>query len=229
MSPRHRFPHRGAWAAGVISLLSIASAVPSRCETREIAPNPHYAASAVHRFWLGEGYRSLWVTPVELEVLDLQKEAGGLRVVRRVGGMQTPGLALAGADGRSYTFRWIDKDPSRLLPKEWRGTVMAEYARTRPRRATRRLAVLIALWERTGYVPFAPQRLVVMPDDPALGEHRELFAGAVGSFGSTRSRPTTVSPVSWARPRSSRARSCGTTCDRDPRIASTAWPSCASG
>ena len=28
-----------------------------------------------------------------------------------------------------------------------------------------------------------PQRLVVMPDDPALGEHRELFAGRLGSFG----------------------------------------------
>ena len=97
----------------------LGAAVSGRAETVKIATNPDYEASGNHQFWFGKGYRGLWTTPVELEVLDLEKEAGGLTVVRRVGGMQTPGLALKGADGRSYTFRWIDKDPSRLLPEEW--------------------------------------------------------------------------------------------------------------
>ena len=37
---------------------------------------------------------------MELEVLDLEKEAGGLTVFRQVGGMQTPGLAFTGVDLR---------------------------------------------------------------------------------------------------------------------------------
>ena len=43
--------------------------------------------------------------------------------------------------------------------------------------------VMMSLLDQVGYFPYTPQRLVVMPDDPALGTHRELFAGSVGSFG----------------------------------------------
>ncbi len=159
-------------------------ATPAPAETRRIAPNPEYEAGGLHRFWLGDGYRDLWTTPVELEVLDLEKEAGGLTVLRQVGGMQTPGLALTGADGRSYTFRWIDKDPSRLLPEEWRETVVANYVKDQTAAShPGNWPVLMGLAEGVGFFPFTPQRLVVMPDDPALGEHRELFAGSIGSFG----------------------------------------------
>ncbi|MCG6928252.1 MAG: hypothetical protein LJF30_23450 [Acidobacteria bacterium] len=167
-----------------ILFLGIGLAAPGWAETRRIAPNPGYEAGALHRFWLGTGYRDLWTTPIELEVLDLEKEAGGLTVFRQVGGMQTPGLAFTGADGRSYTFRWIDKDPSRLLPEEWRQTVVAEYVKDQTAAShPGNWPVLMGLAEAIGIVPFTPQRLMVMPDDPALGEHRELFAGSVGSFG----------------------------------------------
>ena len=173
---------RGVCAGALVFLIGMAPA--GRSETRTVAPNPRYAASKIHQLWFGKGYRDLWATSVELEVLDLQKEAGGLRVLRRVGGMQTPGLALVGADGRSYTFRWIDKDPSRLLPREWRETALADYVRDQTAASHPGVwPVEMALYEQIGYIPFTPQRLVVMPDDPALGEYRELFAGAVGSFG----------------------------------------------
>jgi hypothetical protein len=159
-------------------------AAPAVAETQKIAPNPEYEASGLHTFWFGEGYRDLWTTPVELEVLDLEKEAGGLTIFRQVGGMQTPGLAFTGADGRSYTFRWIDKDPSRLLPEEWRETAVADYVKDQTAAShPGNWPVLMALAEAIGVFPFTPQRLMVMPDDPALGEHRELFAGSVGSFG----------------------------------------------
>jgi len=164
--------------------LVVGLAVPAPAETRKVVANPDYKAGAVHRFWLGTDYRDLWTTPVELEVLDLQKEAGGLSVVRQVGGMQTPGLALKGADGRSYTFRWIDKDPSRLMPEEWRETVVADYIRDQTAAShPGNWPVLMSLAEAFDFAYVTPQRLVVMPDDPALGEHRALFANRIGSFG----------------------------------------------
>ncbi len=170
-------------ALGMLLVLT-AVATPGQPETRRIAPNPEYEASGVYKFWAGKGYRDLWTTPIELEVLDLSKEAGGLTVLRQVGGMQTPGLALTGADGRSYTFRWIDKDPTRLLPKEWRDTVVADLVRDQTAAShPGAWPVLMSLLDQVGYFPYTSQRLVVMPDDPALGAHRELFAGSVGSFG----------------------------------------------
>ena len=175
------------WAcvqAVAVAVFGVTLAVAGEPETRTIAPNPEYEAGGLHRFWLGDGYRELWTTPIELEVLDLEKEAGGLTVFRQVGGMQTPGLAFTGADGRSYTFRWIDKDPSRLLPQEWRETVVADYVKDQTAAShPGNWPVLMALAEALAPGSVTPQRLMVMPDDPALGEYGELFAGSIGSFG----------------------------------------------
>ena len=32
-------------------------------------------------------------------------------------------LILRGADGKSYAFRSVDKDPTAALPSAWRGTI----------------------------------------------------------------------------------------------------------
>ena len=61
----------------------------------------------LQRFVFGSNYRALWTAPIAVEALDFATEAGGLTVVRRVGGRQTKGLALRGRDGRNYTFRGI--------------------------------------------------------------------------------------------------------------------------
>ena len=56
-----------------LGMLLVLTAVATRAqpETRRIAPNPEYGASGVYKFWAGKGYRDLWTTPIELEVLDL--------------------------------------------------------------------------------------------------------------------------------------------------------------
>src|ERR1700704_6166597 len=38
----------------------------------------HYQAGWIHRLFLGAHYRDLWTMPVEVDVLDLCKFAGGL-------------------------------------------------------------------------------------------------------------------------------------------------------
>jgi hypothetical protein len=57
-------------------------------ETREVFAGPEYERSGFHNLWWGKDYRDLWTTPVEVEVLDLSKEAGGLTPAFQVGGMQ---------------------------------------------------------------------------------------------------------------------------------------------
>lgn len=144
-----------------------------------------YKAGALHRFFLGRDYRAAWGTPISVEVLDLAKEAGGLTPVVRVGGQQTKGLALTGADGRSYTFRGLEKDASHLLDAidtELRQSVIAKLLNSLMA-AQHPGSELIArgILDAVG-IPCPPWRLVVLPDDPALGKFQQDFAGAIGVF-----------------------------------------------
>jgi hypothetical protein len=180
-----RFP---ATAALVPALVTLALAVPALApaqgapKTRKVAAGPQYGANGFHRAMLGASYRALWTRPVEVEVLDLAAEAGGLTVVRRVGGQQTLGLALAGKDGRSYTFRGLDKDPSNILPEELQDTFVEDLVQDQMSAQHPAGALVADEISKAVGVPTLPIRLVVMPDDPALGESRKTFAGLVGTI-----------------------------------------------
>ena len=74
---------------------------------------------------LGNDYRDLWNTSIELEVLNLKTFAGGLKPVMRVGGLQTLGLAFKGQDSRDYTFRSVDKTyDDKVIPAAFRNTLI---------------------------------------------------------------------------------------------------------
>ncbi len=89
---------------------------------RTVVVGPEYHAGPFHRWLWGADYRPLWTASLQVEILDLQHFAGGLKPVMRVGGQETKGLAMKGADGRDYTFRGIDKDPTSILPEDLRDT-----------------------------------------------------------------------------------------------------------
>jgi hypothetical protein len=171
----------------VLLLATLVSAPPSVWaaegdSTQTVTIGPEYAASALHSFWLGAGYRDLWTTPVTIPVLDLKTYAGGLTPVRQVGGLQTPGLALRGADGRSYTFRSLRKQPDRSLPPEWRKSWAAWIVRDHTSTTHPGAALLLhPLAEAAGLLHTTPE-LVVMPDDSLLGSWRKTFAGAPGTI-----------------------------------------------
>ncbi len=164
-------------------LLASAAAIPQEApRTERVTAGPEYGASGLHRAMLGASYRALWTTPIAAEVLDLAKEAGGLTPVRRVGGQQTKGLALTGNDGRSYTFRGVEKDPSNILPEELHTTFVEDLLRDQMAAQHPAGALITDELARAVGVPTIPVRLVVMPDDPALGEFRAEFKGLPGTF-----------------------------------------------
>lgn len=158
------------------------SDLPPGQKTERVAANTHYRVGFLQRFLLGTDYRKLWVEPVQAEVLDLQKEAGGLTPAFRVGGHQTMGLAFKGADGRSYTFRGVDKDPSAVLPPFLAGTIAERIVQDQISSA-HPAGPLVAepIMEAAGVLT-NQVRLVIMPDDPALGEFQDDFAGVLGTF-----------------------------------------------
>jgi hypothetical protein len=147
-----------------------------------VAASERYEAKRIHRFALGGGYRDLWKAKIELPVLDLATEGGGLVPTRRFGGLQTAVLGFEGSDGRIYSFRGTDKDPSKVLPALLQDTVIATVVQDQM--AAQHPAGPLAagvISEAVGVLTI-PKTMVVMPDDPALGEYREEFAGMVGIF-----------------------------------------------
>ena len=169
-------------AALLVRAPAFAAEAPQSQPAESRAIGPQYEAGAFYRWLWGTDYRALWTKPVRVETLDVGSFGGGLTPVARVGGRQTKGLALRGADGRDYTFRAIDKDPTSILPEElqdtWaRSLVQDQIAASQP------AAFLVAdeLMAAAGIL-HAPTRLVVMPDDPRLGEFRQEFAATIGQI-----------------------------------------------
>jgi hypothetical protein len=180
-------PRTSAFLLATASIAIAASgfaAEPAKAETRRVVADEEYKASGWHQFWFGKGYRDLWAMPVDVPVLDLKAEAGGLNPVRQIGGYQTPGLAFKGGDGRAYTFRNLIKHPERILPPEWRDTVPAGIFRDQMSAGHPGVAPIFSHLARSVGIIYETSRLAVMPDDPSLGEFRKTFANQVGTFDS---------------------------------------------
>ncbi len=147
-----------------------------------IAGRPEYDRSGYFKWHFGEGYRKLWTAPFDAPVLDLRTYAGGLTPVREVGSMQSIGLALKGADGKAYTFRTLDKDPTKILPPDWRDSFPATIFQDQTIASHPGAAFMIPPMAEAADVPHSNPLMVFMPDDPALGQFRETFGGKPGSI-----------------------------------------------
>jgi len=145
-----------------------------------LAAGPRYGAGAIHRFLFGADYRDLWTTPVRVPLIDLASFGGGLTPTTAGGGKQTKSLRFRGADGREYGFRSIDKDPGNVLPPDLQGTFVEGLVRDQTSSAFPFGPTVAAALMSAAGILHAEPTLVVLPDDPALGDHRERFAGTVG-------------------------------------------------
>ena len=145
-----------------------------------LVPGPTYGKSGLWTLVAGEHYRHLWTTPIQVPVLDVQHFAGGLTPIEEHTGSQTKSLRLRGANGHEYQFRSVNKDPTSTLTPDLQRTAYARALQDGVS-ASFPAAPLVAnpLLEATG-VRVQKQFLVVMPDDPALGEFRLKFKGVLG-------------------------------------------------
>ncbi|MEJ2544005.1 MAG: hypothetical protein P8Y99_08045, partial [Calditrichaceae bacterium] len=147
-----------------------------------VVPADRYAAGSIHKFFLGYGYREVWITPIQLPELNLDIYAGGLKPLRRGGGLQTNSLRFEGADGQVYVFRSVDKYPERGYPKAFRGTIIETLGKDQVSLMLPFGSLIVdVLADRLGVLHPKPEYFV-MPDDDRLGEFQQDFAGMLGSM-----------------------------------------------
>jgi len=154
-----------------------------------MAPGPQYAKGAFFRLFAGDHHRDLWTTPIRVPVVNLSRYAGGLTPVLAHSGSQTKSIRFAGADGRQYQFRSVDKDPTARLAPWLQASTLAKLQRDGVS-ASHPAASLVAstLLDAAGVLR-VPQVFAVLPDDPSLGEFRAEFKGMLGMM---EERPTAL-------------------------------------
>ncbi|HEX2722050.1 MAG TPA: hypothetical protein VHM24_03975 [Gemmatimonadaceae bacterium] len=163
---------------------TIASAQAPALDSRDsvtLPAGPGYAAGPRHRSLLGDNYRAEWTTPIRVPVLDLRTFAGGLTATKLGGGRQTRSLRFVAPDSAEYVFRPVFKSNT-ILPDEYRGTLIWSLFRDQGSASHPGGVVAAAPILRAVGLLHPTPRLVVMPDDPRLGEFRSEFAGLLGSI-----------------------------------------------
>lgn len=177
---KHRF------TKPLVALTLLVAAGEVRGQERErritVVAGPEYDAGSFQRLFLGDNWRDVWTTPLQVPVLDLSSFAGGLEPERQGGGNQSRTLHMLDAEGNGWVFRSINKFPEQGLPPEVSGSPLGaiigdQISALLPASSL----VLPRLLDAAGILHLEPQ-WYVMPDDPRLGEHRSVFAGMVGGL-----------------------------------------------
>ena len=149
-------------------------------KTHVVVPGERFRAGGFKRWFYGSDYRDLWTTPIEVAVLDLDRVGGGLTPLRTGGFGQSISLHFTGEDGRRYTVRSLDKDPTKRIWDELKNTVVDDVLQDMISALLPTAGLVVdPLMEATGIL-HSKHTLVVIPDDPRLKEYREEFAGLIG-------------------------------------------------
>ncbi|MFT3912118.1 MAG: BamA/TamA family outer membrane protein [Ferruginibacter sp.] len=171
------------YTLGIMIAPAYCIAQSSQTKTIKIAANEQYnKASKFKRLMLGEHFRKDWATPVDIEILDMDKEAGGLKPIKLGGGQQTKSLRLKGANGKEYVLRSVNKDPSKAIAQELRGTFAEDIVQDQISSSNPYAPLVVAsLAEKAGIFNNRP-RLVYIPQSAALGEYAKVFEGTICLF-----------------------------------------------
>jgi hypothetical protein len=163
-----------------------------------VVAGEQYKAGAMREWILGETYRDLWTTPIEVPVLDLRTHAGGLKATKTGGGKQATNLRFENPDGYEFVFRKVDKD--RVNPPEgWEKTIVEDIARDQSR------AQRPVVREFLGQPASSTRRRcsVVARRSQSAGREVRRRLGIIGRFNNP------ISPGFAALIRSSTATACG--------------------
>jgi len=146
-----------------------------------LASNQYKAGKGKQR-WLGENYRDIWSTEMEFDVIDLATERGGLKVLKRGGGMQTKSLRLEAENGKQYVLRSIEKFPENAIPFALRKTFAQDIVQDQISSSHPYGAYIVPPLAEAAGIYHTNPKPVIIPDDPLLGEHQKTFSGLLALY-----------------------------------------------
>lgn len=143
------------------------------------ASEQYKKVTGLQRLFNGENYRKEWSTPVNLKVFNVNTEKGGFTIEGVGGGKQTKSLQLKDKKGREWALRTIDKDPSGAIPENFRQSFASNIVQDLISAAHPYAPLAIPTLADTADILVSTPEFFFVPDDPALGYYKPLFANKV--------------------------------------------------
>lgn len=147
------------------------------------ASTKYINCSPIRVLFIGKNYRREWSTPVKMPVFHLKTQQGGFTIEELGGGQQTRSLRLLDKNGQEWVLRSTDKDVSKALEVKLKN----KFARRIVKDIVQDLisaahpygSLTVPELAKAAGVIVARPTLFYVPDDPAFGEYRTLFANTV--------------------------------------------------
>ncbi len=140
--------------------------------TKLAIPSKQYEQSRFVRKLMGENYREVWATESEFPVFNIEKEKGGLKILKRGGGQQTQSYRLQNKDKKQYVLRSVEKNAAGALPASLRGTIAVSAIQDAISASHPYGAIVVPDLAAAAGIYHTNPRIVFVPDDPALGIYR---------------------------------------------------------
>jgi hypothetical protein len=179
-----------AYTENILNFSSIPTPENPRDTTRQVefafkdsvvisASDKYKNPSGFKKTFLGNNYRKEWSTPIKLKEFNISKEKGGFKIVSLGGGKQTKSLKLADKRGKEWTLRSIDKNPENIIPETLSGSLANDIVQDMTSASYPYAPFVVENLAKATEVVTAPPQFFFVPDDPALGLYRKLFANTV--------------------------------------------------
>jgi hypothetical protein len=147
------------------------------------AGSTKFKTDGSRKFWRGANYRTEWLTPVKAPIINLATEKGGLKIIKLGGGKQSKSLRLEDPTGRQYALRLIEKFiTAKTLPPELQSQAAEDLVADGVSASYPYAALSVPVLSEAAGVPYNKVKLVYIPDDPLLGEHRNDFKNRLALF-----------------------------------------------
>jgi hypothetical protein len=163
------------------TLLLAWPALSSAQSTVTMPADASHDATGFFRTFFGNGYRDTWTVPITVPVLDLATFAGGLTPFRE-GGNQSRTLRFRAGNGKVYQFRSTRKFLPRSMPDDLQNTPAGDLIRDQSSAMHPTGHLLVSRLQQAARVLHPLPTLVLLPDDPRLGEYRKTFGGMMGQL-----------------------------------------------
>ncbi len=141
-----------------------------------------YNRGKFHRFLMGDNYRELWNTKVELPVFDIGSEKGGLHILKRGGGQQTRSIRMEDKNGKQYVLRSVNKYVEKALADNLQNTIAVDVVQDGISASNPFSAITVPVLADAAGVMHTNPKIVWVPDDPRLGIYRKDLANDVFLF-----------------------------------------------
>ncbi|MFD2035395.1 BamA/TamA family outer membrane protein [Belliella marina] len=144
-----------------------------------IANGAYDQVGRFHRKLFGENYRKEWASETKLPTIQVSKIQGGLRPIKRGGGMQTTSLRMEDPTGKQWVLRSVNKNSDALLPEELQNTFARYFLDDANSAQHPYSALMVPPLANAAGVPHTNPIIGIVMTDSLLGAYNVQFANTL--------------------------------------------------